>query len=89
MNYKHDCDACKYLGSVEDLIYNEVTKLDIYWCIHPSFRGLDSVIARFGSEGSKYLCSHPPSENNKNKSIWYQFALQRAEELGIYKKENQ
>jgi hypothetical protein len=89
MNYKHDCDACKYLGSGEDLLDNEVTRLDIYWCISPSFRGLDSVIARYGSKDSEYICTHPPHENGRSKANWYEFALQRAEELGIYKKENQ
>lgn len=46
-NFKHDCDACIYLGSFE----HETGKQDTYFC-HNRYGG--SIICRHGNEGPDY-----------------------------------
>jgi hypothetical protein len=42
--YKHDCDACKYLGSTDEV--------DMYFCEQGG--NMPTVIARYGSLGHQY-----------------------------------
>ncbi len=79
----HDCDACKFLGQFEEY--------DLYWCINPSHRPLDSLLFRFGNEGCEYLSSHPPFSNGAmdgmmtdGKHLYYLEMLKRGEEAGLY-----
>lgn len=54
--YVHNCNKCIFLGTVD----SENTKMDLYWCVSNTMRSLDSLIARYGNEGSNYASYHPP-----------------------------
>lgn len=43
--HTHDCDACKYLGTVDDY--------DLYWCPQRGL-GIPTLVARYGSDGPDY-----------------------------------
>jgi hypothetical protein len=49
--HKHDCESCKFLGR------HEPTNADLYY--HPGSPGGETIIARYGSEGSNYTSGWP------------------------------
>lgn len=87
--HTHDCEKCIFLGRSDDS--KEGAQIDVYWCVSPSMRSLDSVIGRFGSDGPDYFSSHPPEAMSDPSGYldiakrWYLFALAKATLLGIYK----
>jgi hypothetical protein len=76
--YQHDCQKCKYLGQFEEY--------DFYWCKSHNLPTLDSILARYGSDGPEYLSSHPPGAfcGESNQFPWYVEILKRAEKEGLY-----
>ena len=50
MQFKHDCENCKYLGNYQDH--------DIYRSCDKSMSD-DSVVLRYGSDGPEYETYHP------------------------------
>lgn len=80
--FVHDCNHCIYLGQYEEF--------DLYWCKNKTYPRLDSVIARYSSEGSNYISSHPPGafadplDYLRRADRWYHIILSRAKELGLY-----
>lgn len=83
--YTHDCDACKFLG--------QHAEYDIYWCVNPRYRNLDSVLARYSDDGPDYISMHPPEafadkEYYSRARDWYKFALKQAKENNLYEDKN-
>ena len=60
-NYKHDCDACRFLGSVTGpnprlaMENPPLVTLDLWFCERAELGG--SVIARYGNDGPNYNSS--------------------------------
>ena len=46
--HKHDCDACQFLG-----VWDDKDRYDLYVCGQDKVA--NTVIARWGSEGSEYV----------------------------------
>ncbi len=85
--YRHDCDACVYLGRFT----NDVGSRDLYWCKSRSHPNLDSVIRRYGNDGREYTSYHPPEafagtpeQHLEAFGEWYAVALMRAAQRGLY-----
>jgi len=76
--YTHDCSSCTPLGTHH--------QYDLYWCVNPRHRKLDSILARFGDEPYEYISHHPPGcfAGPPKVREWYQVALKRAEKAGLY-----
>ncbi len=76
--FTHDCDKCVSLGTFH--------QYDLYWCVNSNNRKLDSILARFGDEPHEYKSHHPPGcfSGPPQAREWYQTALKRAEEKGLY-----
>jgi hypothetical protein len=55
--YTHDCEFCKFLGTIESDYYNHdngvMDKIDLYFCGTDKPYG-NTVVARRSSEGSDY-----------------------------------
>jgi len=81
--YKHDCENCIYLGSLEEenIIY------DLYIC--PNGKAISTVIARFSSNGPDYYSGlifakeyeKNPNNNSMHGKILYE-CLKRAHKRG-------
>jgi hypothetical protein len=78
IRYQHDCEKCKFLGQFQEF--------DLYWCESFSSPTLDSLLARYGSDGPKYLSSHPPGAFSGVPFLhdWYVEILSRAEKEKLY-----
>lgn len=83
--FVHDCKACRDLGSFDD---PEHGHLDLYWCVNPSYRNLDSLLARYGDDGPEYVSAHPPEAFSDPVLLlrreWYREILRRGEAAGLY-----
>lgn len=59
--FTHDCTACVFLGRYSrppgQLLFTLKNEFDLYFC-KASNRCLDTVVARFGNEGSEYASGH-------------------------------
>lgn len=84
--HEHDCEACRYLGQVQD--GGDV--VDVYWHVS-STSSLASVIGRRSSEGHDYASSNPPEAFSgpgeylmRNAPRWYLYALAVAARRGLW-----
>jgi hypothetical protein len=48
--YQHDCDKCKFLGTIKTKDNGYGEQHDVYWCSGT----LGSLLARYGNEGWEY-----------------------------------
>lgn len=75
--YTHDCDTCQFLGSYTSLMHpgdRQVMVFDLYVC-------KNTVIARYGNEGSEYASGLPFAKQGSNFPLVE--ALRRATLAGI------
>lgn len=89
--YKHDCDKCIYLGTLQPRAADEFP-IDTYWCTNPNHPNLSSIIGREGDDVPNYVSSHPPEafaskyDYLNQAGRWYLYALLQASLRGLYKK---
>lgn len=85
--HTHDCDRCVSLGNAYD--HRGEVVGDMYWCQSPSSPSLDSVMFRYGSEGSQYISAHPPNDFQSVESYakhysWFPIIIGRATNRGLF-----
>jgi hypothetical protein len=80
--FDHDCSNCQYLGRYTVSQYycdftNGTKDVDLYFCTQGGM--LNTVVARFGNEGSDYISGLYCSDNN----VILSEAKERAVKLGL------
>lgn len=73
-NYLHDCEACVFLGGVDDY--------DLYWCGQGGIRS--TVIGRFSSNGPDYISGLDYARDNEKLAL----AVVRAFKMGLLSDED-
>lgn len=69
--FTHDCDACTFLGRHH--IVQTLVPVDLYVC-NQGMLHLETLIARFGSDGPDYTSCHSNIDNSQS---WFKEARER------------